>query len=444
MRIIAAILFSIVMTQSVFSQNTVAFKSDELLKAYGNLGKFNGTVLIAWHGKVILEKGYGFKDFRDSALNDPNTVYQIASVTKQFTSTVILKLAELKELSLADKLSKYYPDLPKADSISIEDLLSHTSGIADHYNDTSLQPSSRIDEKRLLASIKKYDLAFTPGTDWQYSNKGYQLLGYIIQKVTKMTYYDAVNRYIFTPLKMNSSGFDFIHLTSGEKATGYWSVPRDTAAESATIIDSSAAFAAGSIFSTVGDLYKWHEGLQQYKIVNKASLESAYTPRRNNYGHGWMIDSLFNERIIHHSGDIWGFKSDIERVTEDDACIVLLNNIEDPDLGVISKKLFAILYHQPYKLPAKNEIRLSDEILKKYIGTYEIRPGLLAELTLEDGHLMATTDHKEELYAQKENHFIADSGGNQAKIEFEVDQTGKVSKLVLCVNGQSIACQKIK
>lgn len=444
MKMILAILLTLGITPSLFSQDTISKKLDALMDAYCKVNKFNGSVLVARKGKILLEKGYGFKNFRDSILNDPNTIYQIASVTKQFTSTVVLKLVELKRLALTDKLSKFYPGIPHGDSITIENLLTHTSGIIDHYNDSSSTPATGTEEGKLLTSIKKYGLDFSPGTNWHYSNSGYQLLGYIIQRVSNLSYYDAVRKYIFIPLKMDNSAFDFIHLTSKDKATGYWSFPEIITAEEATIIDSSAPFAAGAIYSTVEDLYKWHEGLQTYKIISKASLDKAYTPYKNNYGYGWMIDSLFGKCIIHHSGDIWGFKSDIERITEDDACIVLLNNIEDNDLGIITKKIFSILYNQPYKLPAKNEIKLSEEIQKKYAGTYEMQHGILIKLTFESGHLMATTDHKEELYAQKEYTFIADSGDNQIEIEFVADATGKIDNLFFYKNGQKIVCKKIK
>jgi hypothetical protein len=157
-----------------------------------------------------------------------------------------------------------------------------------------------------------------------------------------------------------------------------------------------------------------------------------------------MIDSVFRKRIIRHSGDIWGFKSDIERITEDDVCVVILNNIEDPELGAITKKLIAILYHQPYKLPAKNEITLGVEVLKKYVGTYEMQPGMFVEITLESSRLLATTDHKEELYAQKEDHFIADNGDDQMEIGFGSDGTGKIDNLFFYMNGQKIVCKKVK
>ena len=258
MKKIIAITITLGLTQSLFSQDTTSQKIDELVGAYAKLGKFNGSVLVAQHGKILLEKGYGFKNVHDSTFNDFNTIYQIASVTKQFTSTVVLKLVELKKFALTDKLSKFYPALPHSESITIENLLTHTSGITDHYNDSTSTPSAGTDEGKLLASIQKNGLDFSPGTNWQYSNKGYQLLGYIIQKVSNMTYYEAVMKYIFIPLKMNNSAFDFIHLKSSDKATGYWSYPENAKVESATIIDSSAPFAAGSIYSTVKDLYKWH------------------------------------------------------------------------------------------------------------------------------------------------------------------------------------------
>jgi CubicO group peptidase (beta-lactamase class C family) len=443
MKILFAIILTSPFAQALFSQDSTRYKVDELLKAYQQLGKFNGSVLVAEKGKILLEQGYGFKNFRDSSLNDPNTIFQIASVTKQFTAIVILKLIELKKLALTDKVSKFYPDFPKGDSISIENLLTHTSGITDHFNDSNLKPSSAVSEDIIQSSIKKYGLDFSPGSNWEYSNKGYQLLGYIIQKVSKMTYFEAVRKYIFSPLKMSSSGFDYSHLINNEKATGYWSYPENAMTAGADIIDSSASFAAGSIYSTVRDLYKWHEGLQNYEIVPKALLEKAYTPQKNKYGFGLFIDSISNRRVIAHSGDIFGFKSDIERVPQDDVCIALLTNVEDPNIEFISKKILSILYHEPYELPAKNKITISSQILKRYLGSYEVRPGQVVGLTLENGRLMATTDHKQELYAQSDNHFIADNDSLQIEIQFDTNPTGQVTDLYFYNGGQKIICKKI-
>ena len=307
-----------------------------------------------------------------------------------------------------------------------------------------MKASSPVSEEIIKATVKKFGLEFSPGSDWQYSNKGYQLLGFIIQKVTGMTYYEAVRKYIFEPLKMNSSGFDFSHLVSADKATGYWSYPDNTMTKSADIIDSNASFAAGSIYSTVGDLYRWHIGLQRYQIVPRDLIEKAYTPQKNKYGFGLFIDSLYNKRVISHSGDIFGFKSDIERVPRDGVCIVLLTNVEEPNIVFISKKILSILYHEPYDLPAKNKIKPDPGTLKQYTGSYEIRPGQLVELTLEKGRLMAATDRKQELYAQRENDFIADDGTRQIEIQFDKNPAGQITGLYFYMGGQKVICKKIK
>jgi CubicO group peptidase (beta-lactamase class C family) len=441
MKKIFAIVLVSLFAQGLIAQDSTRNKIDELLNAYQQLGKFNGSALVANKKGIILEKGYGFRNFRDSSLNGANTVFQTGSVTKQFTAVTILKLVELKKLALTDRLSKFYPDFPKGDSITIENLLTHSSGITDHYNNSVMKASTLVTEEIIQATVKKYGLDFSPGSDWQYSNKGYQLLGFIIQKVTGMTYFEAVRKYIFTPLKMNSSGFDFSHLVNTEKATGYWSYPDP---KSADIIDSTASFAAGSIYSTVGDLYRWHIGLQRYQIVPRALMEKAYTPQKNKYGFGLFIDSSFNKRVISHSGDIFGFKSDIERVPGDGVCIVLLTNVEEPNIVFISKKILSILYHEPYDLPAKNKIKLSPEILKSYTGSYEMRPGQQVELTLENGHLMASTNSKQELYAQHDNDFIADDGTRQIEIQFEKNPAGQITGLYFYMGGQKIICKKIK
>ena len=444
MKKIFIILFSLALIQRSFAQDSTTKKLDELLQAYHDVGKFNGSALVAQHGKILLQKGYGFKNIKTGTLNDENTIYQIASITKQFTATVVLKLIELNKLALTDKLSKFYPSLPFGDSITIQNLLTHTSGITDHAEDTSASPFNSTNEDKLLYFVKKHGLDFSPGSNWQYSNKGYQFLGYIIQKVSGISYYDAVKKYIFTPLKMSNSAFDFTNLVSNEKATGYWEFPLDSSAAPATLIDSSGPFSAGSIYSTVGDMYKWHRGLQSYKIVSKASLDKAYTPYKNHYGFGVSIDSSYNKRIIHHGGDIWGFKSDFARIVEDDDCVVLLNNIEDPDLGVTTHRLLAIICNQPYLMPAKNKVPLNDSALQKYAGSYEMQPGMVIEVTAENGHLMAMTDHKQELYAQENEVFIAESGDNQQQIRFGLDETGNVANLYFYKGGNKIVCKKVK
>ncbi len=427
--------------RTTYSQQNMTNKLDELLTATANAHRYNGSVLVSMNGKILLQKGYGWKNKQDSLLNDTATIYQIASATKQFTATLILKLAELKKLSLNDKVSRFYPAFRKGDSITIENLLTHTSGIDDQlYSDPSkpLPPQQEV-----LTTIENNRLAFVPGTQFMYSNKGYQLLGYIIQRVTGMSYYQAVRKYIFTPLKMTHSGFDFFHLANKDKASGYYYMS-DTTCPPAPIIDSSASFSAGSIYSTVGDLYKWLEGINSYRIISKASLGKAYTPSADpHYGYGRQIDTFFNRRVISHGGDIWGFKSKIASIPEDDVCIVLLENKEEGD-NYILQKIIAILYGQPYQLPAKNEIVLGREILEKYTGSYEMQPGVIIEVTLENTHLIATAGNRNELYTLRRNFFILDDGYNHLQIEFGADENGAIINLSFLKKGKKIICKKIR
>ena len=301
----------------------------------------------------------------------------------------------------------------------------------------------------MLGFLKTKTLDFSPGTSWRYSNSNYSLLGYIIQKVSGMSYENAVKKYIFIPLQMTHSGFDFKNLISKEKATGYSTFSDRTKIEG-TLYDSVGPFAAGEIFSTVGDLYKWHKGLQSYKIINRTSLERAYTPLKNQYGYGWIIDSLFNRRITSHSGDIAGFSSNLARITEDNVFIILLNNKEGSGLETITKNIFAILYNQPYSIPVKRHpIKLSEEILKKYIGTYEvISPygSLQGELTVENGKLMlqAHGGPKLELVTEKENYFFDLFEDNEGNVEFVIGTKGKGDKIVLSQNGESLSGKKIR
>jgi CubicO group peptidase (beta-lactamase class C family) len=408
MKRILSIILTLSFSLTLFSQETTGEKIDQLIKGYTETGAFNGSALVASHDQILLKKGFGYKNFRDSTLNDSSTIFQIASVTKQFTSTVILKLVELKKVALTDKLNKYYSDFPKGDIITIENLLTHTSGIFDWTNSINFSPTN---EQTLLGFLKTKALDFSPGTSWSYSNSNYSLLGYIIQKVTGMSYENAVRKYIFIPLQMTHSGFDFKNLACKEKAIGY-STFSDSSKIEGTLYDSVGPYAAGEIYSTVGDLYKWHKGLQSYQIINKASLERAYTPLKNHYGFGWIVDSLFSRRITSHSGDISGFSSNLARITEDNVFIILLNNKEDSGLETLTKNIFAILYNQPYSIPVKRHaIELSEEILKKYIGTYEVispQGSLQGEVTQENGELMlqAHGGPKLELVAEKENYFF--------------------------------------
>jgi CubicO group peptidase (beta-lactamase class C family) len=299
---------------------------DSLLTAYHDTAGFNGSVLVARKGAIILEKGYGFKNIRARITNDSNTIFQIGSITKQFTSAIILQLQEQKKLSVHDYLSKFLPDFPGSNKITIEQLLTHTSGVYNYTNDRvfmntrSTQPISR---DSLLALFSNKPPDFQPGQKFSYSNSNYILLGCVIEKVTGTSYFKVVRDSIFRPLHMDHSGFDYTDLRSPDKALGYSSPSADTAA---IIVDSSVSFAAGAIYTTVQDLYRWNNALLSDKVISRASLEQAFTPHLEKYGYGWMIDSVEGKRALYHGGGIPGFVALIYRIPADSTCIIALLN----------------------------------------------------------------------------------------------------------------------
>ena len=429
-----------------FAQDAGA-KLDTLISAYAKLYKFNGAALVAKGGNILLNKGYGYRNANDKVLNNEETIFQLGSITKQFTSAVILKLQEEKKLSVSDKLSKYFPDYPKGDSITIQQLLTHTSGIYNYTNDEKFmtneiaKPATR---EKMMALFQDKPLDFSPGTSWNYSNSGYSLLGYIIEAVTKKPYEQAVRKYIFTPLHMTHSGFDFTHLKSANKATGYFQLD-GKGANPAPIVDSTVSFSAGAIYSTTGDLYLWHEALEHYKILSKEEQEAAYTPVKNNYGYGWGIDSIEGKRRVGHGGGIHGFITNISRIPEYDVCIVLLSNASNQSLGDITKSIYAILYGKEYELPKERTvIMLPEATLKQYEGEFEIKPGFTVVMNVKDGELEATPTGQspKTLHAQKEDYFFEKE--EDVQVEFTRNDKKEVDGFILHQGGREVKTKKIK
>lgn len=420
---------------------------DTLINAYAKLYKFNGSVLVAKKGIVLLNKGYGYRNAADKGGNNEQTIFQLGSITKQFTSAVILKLQEEKKLSVSDKLSKYFPGFPKGDSITIEQLLTHTSGIYNYTNDRNFmtnEVTKPTNRETIMALFENKPLDFSPGTSWSYSNSGYSMLGYIIEEVTKKPYEQAVRKYIFTPLQMTHSGFDFTHLKNNEKATGYFNL-NDKETVAAPVVDSTVSFSAGAIYSTTGDLYRWHKALQKNSILSKVQQEKAYTPVKNNYGYGWIIDSTEGKRRVSHGGGIHGFTTNIARVPEDDICVILLSNASNTTLQDITKTIFAILYGKEYELPKeRTAIKLSEEKLKEYEGEYEINKDLHVIISLKNGELIAapTGQPTTMLYVEKEDFLFIKSPDIQ--LEFTRNDKKVIDGFILHQNDAKIPCKKIK
>ncbi|MGE8537006.1 MAG: serine hydrolase [Chryseobacterium sp.] len=397
---------------SGFNQEKKKEEIDSIIKAYAAINKFNGTALIHYQNKNIFERSYGWQDAEKKILNQDQSVYQIASLTKSFTALIIVKLSEEGKLSVKDPVSKFIPDYPRGNEITIEHLLTHTSGIYEVLRNKEyfslLHTGKSIPKDKELSFFKNEPLDFEPGTQFSYTNSGYILLGIIIEKITGLSYEDAVRKIILNPLKMSHTGFNYLALKSPYKTVPYSYISK-TRQEKTEVWNSTLTGPAGQIYSTVEDLYNYYMGLRDYKIVSKEAFRKATTPFLSGYGYGWFIDDLYGKKLINHGGNIEGSTSYFAMLPEDDLCIILLNNITSKKLEKAGNIILAALLEQPYTLPQpKKEAVLSADILKKYVGDYQLADNSVIHILYENGQLFIQNnkDPKVKMLAEKEDLFF--------------------------------------
>ena len=272
-------------------------KINELMNLYTEYGQFNGSVLVSENGKVIYKDGLGLANMEWNIPNEPNTKHRLGSITKQFTSMLIMQLVEQGKLDLNGIITTYMPTYPKknGDKITIHHLLTHSSGIPNYTSIPNFfQDKSRdtYTPDEFLSFFADLPLDFKPGKEYAYSNSGYFLLGVIIEKTTGKSYEENLQEKIFAPLEMANSGFDHYNSIIKNRSSGY-ERNGNTSYENAHYLDMSVPFSAGSIYSTVEDLFLWDQALYTDKILSVKYRELMFTPHmpafRGSYGYGWMI-----------------------------------------------------------------------------------------------------------------------------------------------------------
>lgn len=397
-------------------------KLEQLFSTYEKAGLFSGSVLIAEKGKIIFENSYGYRNAPKKEKNTNNSLYRVFSTTKMFTATVIFQLEEQGKLSLNDKRSKYYPDFPKGDSITIAQLLSHTSGIP---NDTNSEYT--LNEETFLKYIAAKPLNFSPGKDWDYSNSGYYILGYIIKKVTGLNYDQVIENNILKPLKMNHSGFNFNNVTDENKAFGYEFLSAKRSNE-ALRFKTDHPFAAGAMYSTVEDIFKFNEALKNYTLLKKETTDKAFTPYlKDHYGLGFQISMDFDKKRIGHDGGGPGYRSRYYRVLDDDICVILISNSELSHSDFIIPQVEKILYNKPYSIPSIAKVSAED--LKKLEGVYSTENSNFY-ITSNDGQLVFKEGSypRNALLPKSKTSFQLDE---KFTCTFQRDQDGKINTLVI-------------
>ena len=305
---------------------------DDLIKSEMAGHRIPGLALaVAQDGKQTKTAAYGFANLEWDVPATPETVFEIGSVTKQFTAACILLLAEEGKLSVDDRISRYLTNTPASwSNITIRQLLTHTSGIKNYTGLSGFELAKHLTQAQFIAKIGELPLVFPPGEKFSYCNTGYNLLGFTIENVSGEKYWEFLSAKILTPLEMTATTNREPSRIMKLRAAGYDQdktnglVNRD--------VDYTDLFSAGEIVSTVGDLMKWDAGLDTEQILKNSSKEQMWTAAKLNdgtptgYGFGWFLGSLYGHRRISHSGSTSGFSASNQRFPDDKLEIVVLCN----------------------------------------------------------------------------------------------------------------------
>jgi CubicO group peptidase (beta-lactamase class C family) len=406
-----------------------AKQAEAMVAPFTEAGVFSGTVLVAVDGKPVFRKAYGLANREWNVPNTPDAKFRIGSITKQFTATAILQLAEQGKLSIDDPVSKYYPSAPPAWSkITIRHLLTHTSGIPTYtalpgFFDRQARMPFKPEELVKLTQDKPLD--FAPGTNYAYDNSGYVLLGVIVEKASGEPYAKYVQEHIFAPLGMKDTGYDSDRTIIAKRAAGYDVGPGG--ALNAAFLDMSVPFSAGSLYSTVDDLLIWDQALYAAKPLKAESLKAMFTDYGHKYGFGFQIDSKWDHPRIAHGGGINGFITEFERYPLDRLTVIVLSNIENPAPNTIAPRLAGLCLGAQV-LP--KQAGLPPAQLDAYVGDYEPAPGVIVHVAREGDHLAAVAPGGSPtlFYPSDETHFFARLEDRQ--IRFVRDDKGQVSAFV--------------
>jgi CubicO group peptidase (beta-lactamase class C family) len=303
------------------------------------------TVIVTRDGKTVFRKAYGMADVARHVAMTPEMSLRVGSITKQFTSTAIMMLAEEGKLSIDDEITTYLPGYPThGKRITIEHLLNHTSGIASYTRNPAFDANMTRDMSvaQMIDFFKNDPPDFAPGEKWRYNNSGYFLLGAIIEKVSGMPYARFVEQRIFVPLQMNNTAYEGHERGAVLRAAGHTGTAGHYKPSEA--LSMTQPYAAGALVSTVDDLARWDQAVWSGKLLKPASWQKAFAPATllggapTNYGYGWMLEKLQGEPIIGHGGRINGYGAYAFHVPSQNVYVAVLTNA---DSGVVQPEVIA-------------------------------------------------------------------------------------------------------
>ncbi len=364
---------------------------DRLTKSFDSLvaPQFEGnqpgiSILVARKGQVVYKKAFGSANIELNVPMQPDMVFRIGSITKQFTAVAILQLAEQGKLSLQDSIQKYVKDFPsKGQTITIENLLTHTSGLVDY---TSIDDPDPFAERRdfkpewLIDHFKKEPLQFKPGTKYSYSNSNYLLLGYIVQLVSGENYHQYMAEHVIKPAGLQHTLYADEHMAVPGRVQGY--THYRGVFDNCDYQTLSLGFACGDLLSTTEDLFNWNKAVLSGKLISAPSVRKAFSPYKladgtfSTYGYGWFIETIYGSPCIHHEGQTSGFIALEKYFPDEDTYVAILTNVktgdDKTDFSDNRFRLFDDISKLAFGKILPKEVNVSEAILDQYVGAYQV------------------------------------------------------------------------
>lgn len=386
---------------------------DSLLNLLETNNKLMVSVSLTKNDQIIYSNASGFRDLENNLRADIKTVYRIGSITKMFTSVMILQLVDNGQIKLSDKLSNFFPEIPESENISIEQLLRHNSGIY-NFTDDSLYLSFYTQfqsREQMLKRIVSANRVFEPGERTEYSNSNYIILGYILEDITNKDYKSNLQERIAKPLGLLSTDYGSKVNTDANESKSYkyeenlW-VPEDET-------DMSIPGGAGAVVSTPEELNRFIRALFQGKVLSESSKEEMLR-LKDNFGLGIFAMPFFDHTGLGHTGGIDGFRSALVYFPEDDLAIAICSNASNYNPNELLIGVLSNFYGKDYPFPNFTSVTLSPDILMQHSGVYSAEGfPLKIEITLKDDKLFAQATGQQAfpLDAKTENEFTFDPAG---------------------------------
>ena len=430
---------------------TFADRTDSLFAPWSKGDTPGASVIVIRDGQILLKKGYGLANVENKRPIGPDTAFLLGSVTKQFTAMAIMMLAERGKLRYESPLTEFFPEFPPyAQQITVRHLLNHTAGFPE-YDDlflesgkfdkdyprsaktkrSSFEPTAK-DALSILANVKAP--RFAAGEKWEYSNSGYVILAQIVEKVSRQSFSQFLQRNIFTPLGMTRSLlYDETRPKVQNVATSY--SLKDGVYKDIDYTPQNAIYGEDNIYTTVEDIYKWDQALYTEKLVKSATLKQAFTPGKLNngttteYGFGWRVRKFLGLNAVRHGGSWLGFRTHILRFPDQHFTVVVLANLAQLGVDDFASKISKIYLGDKMTLPVA--IQLAPELMQKYVGRYEIVPGFIAEVSLEKSVLWIKMPDatRWKLLPESETKFFL-GGREEENLTFNEDRKGNVISLL--------------